>query len=308
MIVRAYVTVLVIAAVLHGGANIAAQQSENGEVSWDIAVEDAEYLGSPARTYRAYSETEQLQLRLSVMNLSEAAVTIDQSLLPTMLEVRLGETGRETPVTVEWLPEVHQRGDVVPQVHIGPVYLGPQTGAGWRVVVRRQDGEKFVAGEYVITFWMHQLRSAVRTTDDRGWMGRVFDGPGKVALVVQPPTTPADRAKMHNMRARDAAMRREFLDALNAYSLASAAEPSNGEAIVGAANVYMILGRYREAIARVEEIMPRVSRDGLSPTRLTLARAYMAIRDEANALRVLRGSGLSEEKIASKLSELRQVR
>src|SRR6185295_818847 len=156
MSLRTYVTVLVVA-VLHGGGSIAAQQIENGEVSWDIAVEDTEYLGNPARTYRAYSETAQLQLRLSVMNLSEAAITIDQTSLPKMLEVRFADANRETPVTVEWLPEVQQRGDIIPQVHVGSVYLGPQTGAGWIAVVRRRNGEEFIAGEYVITFWMHQL-------------------------------------------------------------------------------------------------------------------------------------------------------
>lgn len=67
----------------------------------------------------------------------------------------------------------------------------------------------------------------------------------------------------------------------------------------------MILRRYRDAIARFEEIMPRASRDGFSPTRLTLARAYMAIRDEANAVRVLSGSGLPEERINSELAQLR---
>jgi tetratricopeptide (TPR) repeat protein len=222
-----------------------------------------------------------------------------------MLEVRFAEANRETPVTVEWLPEVQLRGDITPHVQIGPVYLEPHTGAGWRVVVRRQDGERFLAGEYVITFWMHQLLSAVRTTDDRAWTGRVFDGPGKVALVVNPATTPGDRAKMHNMRAREATMRRAFLEALDAYSLASAADPANIEAREGAGYVYMSLRRYREAIAQFETVVPAFS-NGLSPARLTLARAYMAINDEAGAVRVLRGSGLPEERINLELSQLRQ--
>ena len=306
MILRASVSASVFAAVLRCGGAVTGQVVDNGELYWDIAVEDVEYLGNPARTYRAYLETEQLQLRLSVMNNSEEAITIQQASLPAMLEVRVADANRETPVTVEWLPEVQRRGDITPHVQIGPVYLEPHTGAGWRVLVRRQDGERFLAGEYVITFWMHQLRSAVRTTDDRAWTGSVFDGPGKIGLVVQPATTAADRAKMHNMRARDATTRRAYLDALDAYSLASAADPANIEAKYGAGYVYMILGRYRDAIARFEAVLPAFS-DGFSPARLTLARAYIEIRDEANALRVLRGSGLTEQRVASKISELRQA-
>jgi predicted Zn-dependent protease len=89
-------------------------------------------------------------------------------------------------------------------------------------------------------------------------------------------------------------------------SLASAADPANIEAKEGAGYVYMILRRYREAIARFETVLPAFA-DGLSPLRLSLARAYMEIRDEANALRVLRGSGLPEDRITAKLSELRQA-
>ena len=256
MSIRARVIVLLVAAVRGRGATVAAQQIDKGAVEWDFVVEDAEYLGNPARTYRAYSETEQLQLKVSVWNQSEEVITVEQAPLRMMLEVRVADANQETPVTIEWLEGVQLPGDAVPNIQIGPVYLKPHTGASWRVIVRLQNGERFLAGEYVITGWMHHLRRAVHTPDDSAWTGRMFDGPGK--------------------------------------------------AKEGAGYLYMRLGQYREAIARFEEIMPRASGAGWNLVRMALARAYIAIRDEANALRVLRGSGLSEEAIASQLSELRR--
>src|SRR5262245_8033656 len=140
MILRAHVAVLVAAAVLRGSATAAAQPIDKGVVTWDFVVEDAEHLGDPARTYRAYSETEQLQLMVTVWNQSVEAIAVAQAPLRTMLQVRFEDANQETPVTIEWLEGVQLPGDATPNIQIGPVYLEPHTGASWRVIVRRQDG------------------------------------------------------------------------------------------------------------------------------------------------------------------------
>ena len=54
MKLRTSVAVLVAAGVFSCSASAAAQQIENGELNWDISVEDAEYLGNPARTYKRF--------------------------------------------------------------------------------------------------------------------------------------------------------------------------------------------------------------------------------------------------------------
>ena len=116
MSIRARVIVLLVAAVRGRGATVAAQQIDKGAVEWDFVVEDAEYLGNPARTYRAYSETEQLQLKVSVWNQSEEVITVEQAPLRMMLEVRVADANQETPVTIEWLEGVQLPGDAVPNI------------------------------------------------------------------------------------------------------------------------------------------------------------------------------------------------
>ena len=47
MILRASVSAFVFAAVLRCGGAVTGQVVDNGELYWDIAVEEAEYLGNP---------------------------------------------------------------------------------------------------------------------------------------------------------------------------------------------------------------------------------------------------------------------
>ena len=94
-------------------------------------------------------------------------------------------------------------------------------------------------------------------------------------------------------------------DAAAAYSRALAADPTDGTAIVGLGTAFLILGRYAEAIPLFEQVLPRGPSESLVFSRL--AQAYLGVGDEQNALRVLRMSGLPEDRIASEVAQLRRA-
>lgn len=93
---------------------------------------------------------------------------------------------------------------------------------------------------------------------------------------------------------------------LEALLKASATAPGDRYVKVRLGLAYLGLRRYQEAISIYETLLvgavsvdPAAARD--------LAKAYIGIRDEGNAARVLRWGGIAESEVSSELSALRKA-
>jgi tetratricopeptide (TPR) repeat protein len=83
-------------------------------------------------------------------------------------------------------------------------------------------------------------------------------------------------------------------------------DPANAALKLRQASILLILGRFRESIARYEEALPVVAQR-LDPERFNLASAYVSLGDEAGATRVLRLSGVPEAEIRLQMDKLREI-
>jgi tetratricopeptide (TPR) repeat protein len=285
--------------------SVHAQRTNQEILNWTVAVHDAELLGDPARSYRAYTEREQLKILLTVSNGSEASALIDQTRIQSAFDVRVSAMDA-IPINIEW-PEVWPPESVtsISTAARQSFLLEAHQGVRWAITLQRQDGQPFVSGRYRIDTAMRSLEAAAQSLNGIRWTER---GPTTMdlALFVVAPTTPRERASMYRVRARDAVARRAFAEALQDYADALAADPTDVQAQLGLATIYVTLRRYREAIPHFEAVLPTLP-PGPNWVVMSLAQAYAGVGNEGNAVRVLRASGMTEDAVTSELARLRQL-
>jgi tetratricopeptide (TPR) repeat protein len=111
---------------------------------------------------------------------------------------------------------------------------------------------------------------------------------------------------MHEIAARYAISQQSYDTALAEYQEMLDLDPANAALKLRQASILLILGRFRESIARYEEALPVVAQR-LDPERFNLASAYVSLGDEAGATRVLRLSGVPEAEIRLQMDKLREI-
>ena len=294
-------------AVLTASGAPSAGQRQDGPLSGSVVTGLDQLPGSPV-TYRLYAETRELAFGYNLVNESSTtALRIDQEAWQGSFGLIAQRDGAEIPVTVRWSEDVRLGEDAkhmfVPRGL--PIVLEPRQVAVWPIAIGRADGELFTAGRYVFTLGTVNARAAVRTSDGEPWNGLIPERLGQLVFVVAPPTSAAERARMHEIAADGANVRGDASEALAAYHRQLDVDPTNLRAKEMIGHMNLRLGRYREAIVWFEQVVV-AGRSGQTTLLRILASAYVGAGDEASAIRVLRTAGISQANIRAEIENAKR--
>jgi tetratricopeptide (TPR) repeat protein len=210
---------------------------------------------------------------------------------PVFLErtgIAWNEAGRAVATAIEW-----ERADIVTADGItlptgieATHILGPGDRVVFSGVLRKQaDNGPFRLGEHRLTL---DLQGAVRTLQSPPgveWNGRYVEN-GDVTIRFVEPRNAADRRRKRMQDAARAMAQDDVTAALADYLQAIRDDPTDINAHAGAGQAYMLLGRFREAVAELEQVLPhRRSERSLVP--VWLAFSYLSMNDNAKAEAVL---------------------
>ena len=293
---------LAVAAVLFAGAAYA--QEQDGTVAIGIDVSDA-INGS-----RLYTDQDSLGYDVPLGNESQVAVSVDQQALRRAFSVAVTVGGSNVPVAVRWPDEVSvpdKTGIIISRFSASePVWLNPGETVWFKLTLTRQDGQRFEEGQYDIAFTLSGFAAAIGHGDGTPWRGVTnARGTWQRGVLIRRPTNAAEQLAAHQAEAILARRRGDRQAALAALQKAAALDPNNRYVRLTLGLAYQGLGRWREAIPIYESLIAGTTQ----PDRLVardLATAYVAVRDEANAARVLRWSGVAESEISGTLDTLRR--
>ena len=287
-------------------------RADEGLLSITVAVPMSDRVGVTEDARRLYVESDELHLDVSVVNQSDSRITIDQEQLQRAFRVTLTTGGTSIPVVATWsddalviAPDSDTRDSVS---RPDPLNVEGHGGAYWTVTVRRSDSLSFGSGRYRLTWSSADLAAAIHGAEGGQWNGRAPDKTSSVGLLIQPPQSVLEAARMSTTEADDAVLRGHHQHALAAYQRALSADPSDSRTKTMMAFMYLRLNRYQEAIRPLEDVLAgAVGEKNLS---FVLALAYVGAGDEGNAVRVLRWTaGLPEDRVRTEVETLgREVR
>ena len=202
-----------------------------------------------------------------------------------------------------WISQSKVREAVTVAV-FGNAPVPPGAFVAWTVTLKRHDNATFTAGDYRLAVRLENTRAALRTTDGAVWRGRVGeDGTREFVVRVELPASVHEQAVAHQLQAAAKVARTDFLGALDDYSRAAEADPADLSSILGMAQMYRILGRYREALPLFAKLLEQRPHD--SRMAFWLALAHAGVGEERKAIEVLRTAGIAENDIPERMQEIR---
>jgi tetratricopeptide (TPR) repeat protein len=283
--------------------------AERPLLTWVVEVEDADLHPVQARHVRLYSQPESVQLRLTMFNESNSSIAVDQGAFHNAVNVTVKnmETAEDTAVQTSWVGLRLRLSDDGPLLDVGTSEAGfvlpAKRGAVWTFRVQPEAGQ-FELGEYRFDVSLANIRDALGTDANERWNGR-YHQQTDVTVIIRPPAASPERSAMVRLSARIASQRGDFAEALRLLSRANQDDPSDLSTLAALGQVYMFLDKYKEAAAAYEQLLPRLSQRNAIASMLALA--YLSLNDEANAARVLRMTGMSEDVERSELASLREA-
>lgn len=289
------------------------QTQIDGSITIDISLTDG-----VDSSFRLYGEREHLEFDVLVesRSQSEAPVFVDQEVLRRVFAIRVELDGTEIPVDVHWPDEVsvQDRSEIVTGITTGivtrfpwwqPVQLNPHEAVWFKVTLERQDRPHFEEGRYDVVFAVAAFETAIRRVDGTAWRGYT-NANRRIQRVVtiQRPRNAEEQLAAHMADATLALGRGDRQASLEALLKALAVDPGNGYVRQRLGLAYLGLGRYQEAVQVYESLIGGVAAPGRVIAR-DLAKAYLGVGDEGNAVRVLRMSGVSKEAMRDEIRTLR---
>lgn len=259
---------------------------------------------------RVFARPEAFPVQVVVSNGTNRNILLDPRLARQALSPSLAWAGSSLNTDVAWQdgvlvagePEARTLGDEA-------VPLAPGMSARLTVTLTRRDGEPLDEGDYTVRVTTTTFRRAILREDGAPFDGRVLvpDGVRTKSVTVALPRSAREQAEAHLVEASDAFARKDNDRLLAAYRAAAQAAPSlrsELDALIGV--TYMGMRRYREAAESFERAFANT---GLVPgdVIVDLAHAYLGAGDEANARRVLRQVGYSDDRVNTEITKLRGV-
>jgi tetratricopeptide (TPR) repeat protein len=181
------------------------------------------------------------------------------------------------------------------------IQLQPGDWLEWRASVRREDSGSWTRGNYECAI---DMASALRTlsSDGRSWRGRAVTE-GKLTIQIADGTTLAARKAERAEQAARSLADGQPQAAVGHYQAMVQADPTDRAGYAGLGLALVAARQFKEAVAALEVALPSAIQEKSSIPE-TLAYAYVAIGDQANAARVLR-MVVPESQVTARLDRLR---
>jgi hypothetical protein len=276
---------------------------------WWIATVDGSQPVAEAAAHisTVYGVRDSLDMKWTFKN-DEGAKTI--AVVPRTLEsnIKVRMTTETGPIDVDmaWAPagSWFVAGDATPVRSDDIVQLQPGDWLEWKASVHRRDASPFTLGRYECAI---DIAGALRTLSSDGipWRGRAFVE-RKLIVEVGEGNSLAARRAGHIARAADAIAAGTPLVAVAEYRALLQADPTDWRTGYAGLGLALVAARqFKEGAAALEVVLPSALNEKNSIPH-SLAYAYMALGDEANASRVLR-MVYSSESLTSRLERLRAL-
>jgi hypothetical protein len=293
-------SVFAVLAVAATAASPPAAQTPAGDLRWFVAVEGADTMPGQTRAYRIYDVGGAVRLSLSVFNESDTAALIDVADFVSGMELQV--TGRaDLPFQAEL--EAVQGSGIPRQTRApaGRVRVGPNSRITFHLLLRPDDGTALAAGEYAIALDLARSADTIEDSSRRRWPGQ-FLRRATMTLFIAPPKDSAERVAKLAFEAHNALTEND-LPAAETLLLRALQEGPNQSLSCALGNLYVVQGRYREAIDTYEQASTGF---GARDPQL-LALAYVGTGAEHAAVATLRAGGWSEARIEEEMRLLRGI-
>jgi hypothetical protein len=311
-----HVTAFVVSLSLVSAGPSLAQFRYSEHLTWGVGFQGGVLLHEAGR-HRLFEVRNELGLIVYFSNGDADLLLPSESFrVGTQVQIFSAANG-EIPVAMEWDLAIRRppsdtalagTPDVVTNLGINDeIRLGPREGFSWTLRVRPVDG-LFDVGEYEVRVSIAAALGGVLTADRAQWtVDAIRDN--RWRFLVQPPRTSQETVMMYRQRARAALNEGRLNDAIPYFTSAVAAVPGDPLSWVDLGNTYLRLNRYRDAIAAYEgyeKLSTPAQLCSSGSAHFPLMLAYVAVGDEANAIRVLWLCGRSET-VATQLQSLREL-
>ena len=272
---------------------------------WNVYIEGAprEPTSDSSRAVML-GRPEQLTLRWVFQNAGEHhALTLVPDDLQKGIRVAVTREDTQLPMSVKWesVGKLHFEGGEIALSPSGAAVLNAGEHVEWRCTVSLDGSEAWIPGRYELHFELSRALATV--TVEKGSLN--VGATGSMPLDIIEVNTPALRKKQLMRTAASLLAKQRFPEAVAAYRSLVAMHPDDsnlswrlGFALIGNQE-------YKEGAARLERFLPLALQEK-NITPYALAYAYVALNDDANAVRVLRFV-VSERDIADKLQQSRDA-
>jgi hypothetical protein len=277
-----------------------------GRMRLFVEAPGGDVVGAEPRTYRLYETPDHLTLKISLELASGDAVRITPGDMSRLVRFSL-QSEPQLPLVANWDPQVRFDGSRQLVAPGADVRMDVGRSSEWVVTLRRRDQQIFEARRYTVVIAFPEGLRGSRSDDGRPWNGHLFGSQMTISLVVGPPSGDLrERTAALRQAGRVADANNQPDEALRTYQAALAIDPKDSRALLAMGDLYLRVRRYSDAITALQPLArtPTVEK---SPVPYMLARAYLAVGDEANAVLTLRNAGIPAGQIQSNVQDLRET-
>jgi hypothetical protein len=280
-------------------------------IGWGIDVLNCARSGD---TCVLYGPQVKVQVVFGLHNYGSPAIRLpplDGSLL---LEIEHATEGR-LEVTLEWLGKGHQRSEGrtsdAPSASREELTFSAGDSVTDQIAISRIDGLPFRAGSYRMAANIGPAVDRARADSGRPWRGRL--SPARtVTFAIRDVETLEDRIAYHDLEAGRLWLERNALGALPHFEALLQLSPANVTVLVGLGRVYLALDRYADSARVLEQALPLIlAKPEPNQRRMVtafLAAAYVRLKQEPEARRVLRLAGRTEAEAAAEVERIRRLK
>jgi hypothetical protein len=210
---------------------------------------------------------------------------------------------RNVQLTATWPEEIVTATGVAPISLDSAIRVLPQEAVSLAVEVHQGQREPFVPGELVITATANDAFTDLRAVD--GTQARIaFVHSTSISLRVGPPANNREQSTIFRRQA-DQVKSKNPLEAIRLLQLATAADPSDTRSLLELGEAYLDAKQYRNSIPIFQRVAQGRRLSGHSSVPYLLALGHVGDGNEAEARRVLRAAGISEEGVESSIRRFR---
>ena len=263
---------------------VGAQEPATAYLRWSVEVVDG-LQAENGVTFDAFGERSEVPLRVTFINEETDQVLLVQPSFIDNVDVTWHHDGRAVPVTIQWrAAEVIAPDEITIPVALRiAIALEPGGRLTLDAVIQKggNDDSAFGLGEHRLTLNLQRAVRSLQSPLGTPWVGRYVES-GDITVRVIEARTETDARRKRLADASKAMARDDANAALREYLQLVQQDPSDIAAHTGAGQAYMELGRFKEAIAEFELVLPNnVGERSLLPG--WLAYSYLSVGEDQKA-------------------------